>query len=106
VRKCTRFCEAKEALLGPEGLRGRIREMIWTLAEAELNEVLAARRYQRSPERRGYRNGTKLRSITTGLGAAQIELPRARLSRFGISLSSPVNLRRDFRSIKALDGAK
>jgi hypothetical protein len=47
-----------EALLGPdpltEALRGRIREMIWTLAEAGLNEVLAARWYKRSPERRGY----------------------------------------------------
>lgn len=81
--KSTRSFEQMGALLGPdpltEALRGRIREMILKLTEAELNEVLAARWYERSAERRGYRNGTKLRSITTGLGTAAIELPRARL---------------------------
>ncbi|NIM06216.1 MAG: hypothetical protein GTN65_11525, partial [Armatimonadetes bacterium] len=72
-----------EALLGPdpltEALRGKIREMILALTEAELREVLAAQPYERSAERQGYRHGRKLRSMTTGLGAAVIELPRARL---------------------------
>jgi len=72
-----------EALLGPdpltEALRGKIREMILALTEAELREVLAAQPYERSAERHGYRHGRKLRSITTGLGKAVIELPRARL---------------------------
>lgn len=87
MRNITRSREPMEAVLGPdpltEGLRGRIREMIWELAEAELNEILAARWYKRCPERRGYRNGTKLRSITTGFGASVIELPRARLIQDG-----------------------
>ena len=81
--KTTSSCEQMEALLGAdpltEALRGRIREMIWELTKAELEEVLAARWYERSGERRGYRNGTKLRSITTGFGATTMELPRARL---------------------------
>lgn len=72
-----------EALIGPdpltEALRGKIREMILALTEAELKEVLAARPYERNAERQGYRHGRKLRLITTGLGAAVIELPRARL---------------------------
>jgi len=72
-----------EALLGPdplsEALRGKIREMILTLAEAELSEVLAALPYERKGERRGYRNGTRERSLSTGLGRTVIELPRARL---------------------------
>ena len=75
--------EQMEALLGPdplsEALRGKIREMILTLAEAELSEVLAALPYERKGERRGYRNGNRERWISTGLGAAAIELPRARL---------------------------
>lgn len=54
-----------EALLGPdplsEALRGRIREMILTLAEAELREVLAAMPYERNGARRGYRNGKRVR---------------------------------------------
>jgi len=63
-----------------EALRGKVREMIMTLAEAELAEVLAANSYERSAARRGYRNGKRERSISTGLGATLIELPRARIS--------------------------
>jgi transposase-like protein len=63
-----------------EALREKVREMIMTLAEAELGEVLAARSYERSEGRRGYRNGKRRRSISTGLGATVIELPRARIS--------------------------
>jgi len=77
----------REGLLGPdrltEALRGKIREMILSLAEAELSEVLAALPYERKGERRGYRNGKRERWISTGLGATAIELPRARLSEGG-----------------------
>jgi putative transposase len=62
-----------------EALRGKVREMIMTLAEAELAEVLAAGSYERCEGRRGYRNGKRQRSISTGLGATVIELPRARI---------------------------
>jgi len=72
-----------EALLGSdpltEALRGKIREVILTLAEAELTEVLAALPYERTGERRGYRHGSKSRSLSTGLGQTRIEIPRARL---------------------------
>jgi transposase-like protein len=66
-----------------EALRGKVREMIMTLAEAELAEVLAASSYERSESRRGYRNGKRQRTISTGLGATVIELPRARISEGG-----------------------
>jgi putative transposase len=66
-----------------EVLRRKVREMIFTLAEAELGEVLAARPYQRNSDRRGYRNGKRERSISTGLGTTVIELPRARLREGG-----------------------
>ena len=72
-----------EDLLGPdplsEALREKVREMIVTLVEAEVSEVLAAHPYQRVAERQGYRNGTRQRSISTGLGQTVIDLPRARL---------------------------
>ena len=76
-----------EALLGPdpltEALRGKLREMILTLVEGELAEVLAALPYERKTERRGYRHGSKPRSLTTGLGPTTIEMPRARLIKDG-----------------------
>jgi len=74
---------AMEGLFGPdrlsEALRGKVGEMIMTLAEAELAEVLAAGSYERPKGRRGYRNGKRLRGVSTGLGATVIELPRARI---------------------------
>jgi transposase-like protein len=77
----------REGLFGPdrlsEALRGKVREVILTLAEAELSEVLAALPYERKGERRGYRNGKRERWISTGLGATAIELPRARLGEGG-----------------------
>jgi len=73
-----------EGLFGPdrlsEALRGKVREMILNLAEAELSEVLAALPYERKGERRGYRNGKRERWVSTGLGATVVELPRARLT--------------------------
>jgi transposase-like protein len=83
----TRFVGQKEGFFGPdrlsEALRGKVREIILTLAEAELGEVLAALPYQRHSDRRGYRNGKRERWMSTGLGAAVIELPRARLTEGG-----------------------
>jgi hypothetical protein len=57
-----------------EALRGRVREVILKLTEAELAEVLAARPYDRNGERRGgYRNGSRKRWISTVLGARAIQ---------------------------------
>ncbi len=73
-----------EELLGrdrlAEALRGKVREVILALAEAELAEVLRAGSYERREGRRGYRNGKRLRGVSTGLGATVIELPRARIT--------------------------
>ena len=84
MRESNQRLAAMEELFGrdrlTEALRGKVREMIMTLAEAELAEVLAARSYERSEARRGYRNGKRQRSISTGLGATVIELPRARIN--------------------------
>lgn len=83
MERITQCFGQMEGLLGPdrltEALREKIREMIMTLAEGELSEVLAAQRYQRSKSRRGYRNGNRQRSVSTGLGQTVVELPRARL---------------------------
>jgi transposase-like protein len=62
-----------------EALREKVREVIVTLVEAELTEVLAALPYERTTQRHGYRNGSPVRTITTGLGALPIAVPRGRL---------------------------
>jgi transposase-like protein len=83
TQQSTPMERAMEAHWGPDrltaALRERIREVIITLVEGELAETLAAQRYERMPGRRGYRNGREGRTITTGLGATTVELPRGRL---------------------------
>jgi putative transposase len=87
MRESNQFVGQREGFFGPdrlsEALRGKVREVILTLAEAELSEVLAVLPYERKGERRGYRNGKRERWISTGLGATAIELPRARLREGG-----------------------
>jgi len=50
------------------GLQVRLREAIEALLEEELEGVLGSGWYERSERRRGYRNGTMLRRVTTAAG--------------------------------------
>jgi transposase-like protein len=60
-------------------LRARVREAIEITLEEELAEALGCGRYERSGERRGYRNGSQRRTITTAYGPKDLEIPRGRL---------------------------
>jgi len=56
-----------------EGARKRLQSML----EAEVDDFLGRRRYQRTGEYRGYRNGhLPQRTIGVGMGAVEISLPR------------------------------
>ncbi len=56
-----------------EGARKMLRDML----EAEVDDFLGRRRYQRTGEYRGYRNGhLPQRTIGVGMGAVEISLPR------------------------------
>lgn len=63
-----------------EGTRGKLREMVGLLLDAELETVLAAARYARVDQRAGYRNSHKKRTIHSSLGAIALDVPRARLA--------------------------
>jgi len=60
-------------------LRRRVLEAMEIVLEEELSEALGATRYERSESRRGYRNGSEKRTVTTSLGAEEIEIPRGRV---------------------------
>jgi hypothetical protein len=71
------------------GLRGRIREFLQGLLEAELEEALGRSRYARSsgneaaeePQRiSGHRHGHRSRSLLGTFGRVEIAVPRARLN--------------------------
>jgi putative transposase len=60
-------------------MRDRIRATIEEIVEEELAAALGAGRSSRVEERRGYRHGTRERTLTTTLGRATFEMPRARV---------------------------
>jgi transposase-like protein len=60
-------------------VRSRVRDAIQVVLEEELTEALGCESYERSSARRGHRNGTVTRPITTAHGLQQLEVPRGRL---------------------------
>lgn len=51
-----------------EGARDRVRRALNRVAQEELTAFLGAGVYARTETRRGYRNGTKTRTLTTSFG--------------------------------------
>ena len=60
-------------------LRQRVREAIETVLDEELAAALGCEAYQRCKGRRGYRNGSEQRPLTTEIGTREIRVPRGRL---------------------------
>jgi hypothetical protein len=62
------------------GIREQVRSWIERIVQEELTAVLGADSSLRVGEsRRGYRHGTRARTLTTSLGPTTVTLPRARL---------------------------
>jgi len=61
-------------------LRQHIREALDVALQEELAAVLASVRHERTDQRRGYRNGTIDRTLTTATGTRVVTVPRARLA--------------------------
>lgn len=60
-------------------IRCRTREVIETVLEEELTAALGSGSYERSDDRRGYRNGVQVRTMTAAGGPHEIRIPRGRL---------------------------
>jgi len=74
-----------------ELLERRLQEAVEVVLEEELSAALGSGWYERNPVRRGHRNGSARRRITTVAGTRELEVPRARI--LGADGSS-----REFRS--------
>lgn len=66
-----------------ELLRRRVLEAVEGVLEEELSLALGASPYGRSQARRGYRNGSEKRRITTAEGTRELEVPRGRVKAVG-----------------------
>jgi len=60
-----------------EVARDRVRQALSLVAQEELTAFLGADSYARTETRRGYRNGTKSRTLTTSFGPTELTIPRA-----------------------------
>jgi transposase-like protein len=72
----------------PDFLREIVERTLQTILEEELTAHLGAARYERSGERRGYRNGTKPRTLTTRVGTLSLAVPQDRDGTFSTELFS------------------
>lgn len=70
----------------PEFLRAIVERTVQALLEEEMTAHLGAERYERSGERRGYRNGTRPRTLTTRVGTLELLVPQDRDGTFSTEL--------------------
>lgn len=77
----------QEILLDDPGfLRDLVERAVQTILEEEMSAHLGAERYERSGERRGYRNGYKPRALTTRVGTLELLVPQDRDGTFSTEL--------------------
>jgi transposase-like protein len=68
----------QEAFQGTQGLKAFLQELVQQVMEAEAREHLGVAPHERSRRRRGYRNGSKPRSLKTRVGELQLQVPQVR----------------------------
>jgi transposase-like protein len=72
----------------PEFLRAIVERTLQTILEEEMTAHLGADRYERTADRRGYRNGSKPRTVTTRVGTLELHVPQDRDGTFSTELFS------------------
>lgn len=78
---------AQSGLAAPEdALRLMLQQLVHDALEREFAQFLGAARFERTPERRGLRNGHRRRRLLTRVGALELRVPRDRAGRFQPSL--------------------
>jgi len=82
---------------GFDGMARAIQILINEAMKIERNEVLGAKPYQRTQERRGYANGFKPKTFHTRVGKVELQVPQTRGVEF-----YPKSLERGVRSERAL----
>jgi putative transposase len=70
----------------PGILASMISTTLQTTLREEMDRYLGAGHYERSDQRRGWRNGVKPRTIKTGVGLVKLEVPQARDGGFRTTL--------------------
>jgi putative transposase len=71
---------------GDDGMRALVERVVQQVLEAEMTSFLQADAYERTGERRGYRNGYKPRLLKTRVGELELLVPKDRDGQFQTEL--------------------
>lgn len=74
--------QVKDLLVQDEGLRELLEEVVNQVLEQQMSEDLQAEPDEHSQGRRGYRNGRRLRRLTTRVGELVLRVPQTREGSF------------------------
>ena len=84
--------QVQQALLDdPEFLQLLTEQTLQRLLDQEFTDFLGAVPYERSDQRRGYRNGSYVRTVYTRVGAIELQVPRDRKGEFSTTLFARYN---------------
>jgi putative transposase len=73
-------------LTSDTGLQGLVETVLNQILEAQVTEHIGARPYERRASRKGYRNGSRLRTLTTRVGPLVLHVPQVRDGSFSTAL--------------------
>jgi putative transposase len=84
----TQRTELAQAVLldDPAFLREIVERTLQAILDEEMTAYLGAERYERTGERRGYRNGSKPRTLVTRVGTLELQVPQDRDGTFSTDL--------------------
>lgn len=74
------------AATGEDGMRRMMERVVQQVLEAEMTSFLGADAYERTGERKGYRNGYKPRTLKTRVGELELMVPKDRDGQFQTEL--------------------
>ena len=75
-----------ELLTGQDGLAKLVENVLNQILEAQVSESLNAEPYERSEDRAGYRNGSRVRQLYTRVGPVQLQVPQTRDGSFSTEI--------------------
>jgi putative transposase len=73
-------------LFKDEGLKKLVEAILNQILKAQMTEHIGAQTYERSQNRKAYRNGHRVRKLYTGVGPLRLLVPQARDGQFSTSL--------------------
>jgi len=82
----TRALPLGEQVPPPDLLREMLNKLVQETIRSEFDRFIGAARYERTPVRRGHRNGNYTRTFKTRVGALVLDVPRDRAGLFRASL--------------------